>query len=197
MRDPITYLRDARLSRLVTRSQAGDREAFRALYRALHAPVSRYVWSRVTDRTEAEEVVAQVFLKLVEALPRVDAKRPVIAYAIGIARNALIDRAAGKARQDALVEEESAESAGALDALIAREELAALRQQLSGLPQEAQEILRLRYGDGLRFAEIAEMLQLNEAAVRQRASRAIRELRARLGAPENAAVAIHREDGAR
>jgi RNA polymerase sigma-70 factor (ECF subfamily) len=43
----------------------------------------------------------------------------------------------------------------------------------------------MRYGDGLRHAEIAELLGLRESAVRKRISRAVRELRTRSRALED------------
>ena len=51
--------------------------------------------------------------------------------------------------------------------------------ELARLPAETRELLMLRFGDGLRFTEIAQVMGLGEAAVRQRTSRAVRELRAR------------------
>ena len=47
----------------------------------------------------------------------------------------------------------------------------------------------LRFADGLRLREIAELMDLSEAAVKQRFSRTLRELRAKLRArdPDKAA----------
>jgi RNA polymerase sigma-70 factor, ECF subfamily len=175
-------LRDAWLSRLVVRAQRGDREAFRALYQALYAPVSRYVRRRVARPADAEDVIGQVFFRLREGLARIDPRRgSVLAYALGAARNALVDQARGRAGH-APQEEAAALVDGAaspLERLVRSEEEARVRAHLAGLPAQTRELLVLRYAEGLRYTEIAQMLGLSEAAVRQRTSRAVRELRGR------------------
>lgn len=175
-------LRDAWLSRLLARSQRGDREAFRDLYRALYGPVSRYLRRRVSSPTDAEELTGQVFFRLLESLERVDSRKgSVLVYALSMARNALVDEAR---RRTGRVPEEAAAAvpdpvAGPLEHLMGQEDVERIRSELARLPAETRELLLLRFGDGLRFAEIAQVLGLGEAAVRQRTSRAVRELRAR------------------
>lgn len=186
-------LRDAWLSRLLLRSQRGDREAFRDLYRALYEPVSRYLRRRVPNPAEAEDLMGQVFLRMLESLDRIDpSKGTVFAYALSMARNALVDDAR---RRRGMVPEEAAAAlpdlgAGPLDRLMGEEDSRRIREELARLPAETRELLMLRFGDGLRFAEIAQMMGLNEAAVRQRTSRAVRELRSRWDTgPERGALA--------
>jgi RNA polymerase sigma-70 factor, ECF subfamily len=169
-----------RLARLVRRSQQGDRAAFRALYRALYEPVSGFVQRRVQSQSEAEDLVAQVFLQLISALPRIDPRRgTVFAYVLGMARNLLVDRARSARSlvvSDALAPELPADQDLHQD-LEAEQERAALRERVAALPPETQELLRLRFEEGMRYAEIAQIVGRGEAAVRQRISRAVRELR--------------------
>jgi RNA polymerase sigma factor (sigma-70 family) len=54
-----------------------------------------------------------------------------------------------------------------------------VRELLADLPPITREIFALRYADGLRHGEIAKLLGLEEAAVKQRVSRVLRALRAR------------------
>jgi RNA polymerase sigma-70 factor (ECF subfamily) len=60
-----------------------------------------------------------------------------------------------------------------------REDHEAVRAELTKLPLEAQELLALRFGDELRYSQIAEILNVSEVAVRQRISRLLRDLRIR------------------
>ncbi len=186
-------LRDVWLSRLVVRSQRGDHEAFRELYRALYAPVSRYLHRRVRSTPDAEELVSQVFFRLLESLDRIDPQKgSVLVYALSMARNALVDDARSRAGR---VPEEAAAAvpdmgAGPLERLMGEEDVERVRSELARLPTETRELLMLRFGDGLRFTEIAQVMGLSEAAVRQRTSRAVRELRERWAAsPERGALA--------
>lgn len=186
-------LRDVWLSRLVARSQRGDREAFRELYRALYGPVSRYLRRRVSSAADAEELTGQVFFRLLESLERIDSRKgSVLVYALSMARHALVDEVR---RRAGTVPEEAAAAvpdpvAGPLEHLMGQEDVERIRSELARLPAETRELLLLRFGDGLRFAEIAQVLGLGEAAVRQRTSRAVRELRARWDAdPERGALA--------
>jgi RNA polymerase sigma-70 factor, ECF subfamily len=187
-------LRDAWLSRLVVRAQRGDREAFRALYQALYPAVSGYVRRRVQRPADAEDVIGQVFFRLLEGLARIDPRKgSVLAYALSAARHALVDQARGRAGH--VPEEEAAAlvdgATSALEQLVQSEEAARVRAELALLPPQTRELLVLRYADGLRYAEIAQMLGLGEAAVRQRTSRAVRELRARWSPGETRGALTH------
>jgi RNA polymerase sigma-70 factor (ECF subfamily) len=52
-----------------------------------------------------------------------------------------------------------------------------LHTALAQLPPLQQEIVRLRYGNGLRFAEIASLLNKSEGTVRKMMVRILRQLR--------------------
>lgn len=177
-------LRALWLSRLAARSRRGDRDAFRDLYRALYGPVMRFVSRRVRRPADAEEITSQVFFRLLESLQQLDPRRNVLAYVLAIARNAIADhaRASSGAEPDAAaaLAPLAADDPGALARLEGAERSAALEAEWASLPAETRELLVMRFADGLRCGEIAELLGLTHAAVRQRLSRAVRELRARL-----------------
>lgn len=174
-RDPL-----ARSARLAV---AGDRRAFTRLYRDLHPLVARFVARRVDSRFDAEELVAEVFRRVVEHLAAFDPKRgSVRAWVLRIARNAVIDHYRTR-KQPISIELDSlvlnGVQDGPLDHMLADERTARIRELLAACPDETRTLLAMRYGDGLRHAEIAELLGLGEAVVRKRISRAVRELRSR------------------
>jgi RNA polymerase sigma-70 factor, ECF subfamily len=180
---------DDRLRELCSRAKAGDRDAFRALYAELYGPVAKYVARRVGRREDAEDLVAKVFHKLLERLPEIDqARGSVRMFVLTMARNAVIDHAR-TSRGNVPIDDAMAvlvdEAGTPLDALLREEDLRDLRAVLLELPDDTREMLALRYGDGLRHVEIAEIFGLNVAAVKQRFSRALRALRERLeGGPK-------------
>lgn len=175
----------ARLSRQAHRAAGGDGEAFRQLYRVLHPMIWRYVSRRISGRADVEDLVSRTFTRIVEHLPRFDAQRGnVRAWATSIARNAVIDhlRAQSGRRSDADAVEWLADAA--LDparALEQDERHAELRALLASYPPVVREMFSLRFGDGLRVREIAALMDMSEAAVKQRFARTLRELRSKLG----------------
>jgi RNA polymerase sigma-70 factor (ECF subfamily) len=169
-------------ARLARRAAGGDQAAFVALYRALYPPVARFVGRRVRTPADAEDAVAQTFHRLLEALPRLDAARgSILGYALATARHAVADQ--GRLRRNTAgaggAGEAEVVDAGPdpLALLEAGRSHRALAEALSALPPEARRLLELRYGDGLRHAEIAALTGANEAAVKQRLSRLLRGLR--------------------
>lgn len=176
-------LRDEINARRVARARAGDAAAFRALYRELHPAVAGFVGRRVRSRADAEDLVARVFMAFLKHLGDYERGRGnVHAWILRIARNAIIDEQ--RARKVIVPLDAVAEvlpGAGDLLAdLLAREQRDQLADVLASLAPDLRELLALRYADGLSHAEIAGVLGLREAAVKQRVSRAVRDLRARL-----------------
>jgi RNA polymerase sigma-70 factor (ECF subfamily) len=175
------------LARRARQAVAGDRRAFTRLYRDLHPLVARFVARRVAASADAEELVAEVFRRVVEHLGEFDPERgSVRAWVLRIARNAVIDHYRTRKHPLALHSvdmlagaQAGGGQAGPLDHLLADERTARIRELLAACPDETRTLLAMRYGDGLRHAEIAELLGLGEAVVRKRISRAVRELRSR------------------
>lgn len=177
-------LLDARLSRQARKACRGDAEAFRGLYRVLHPVVWRYVSRRVGGRADVEDLVSRTFARMVEHLERFDpARGSVRAWSIGIARNAVIDHLRAQRGRGADAEAVERLADAALDpagALEADERDAELRALLAEYPPVVREMFSLRFGDGLRVREIAALVGMSEAAVKQRFARTLRELRGKL-----------------
>lgn len=175
---------DARLARQARKARRGDAEAFRGLYRALHPVVWRYVSRRVSGRADVEDLVSRTFARMVEHLHRFDPERgSVRAWAVGIARNAVIDHLRAQRGRGADAEAVERLADAALDpagALEADERDAELRALLAAYPPVVREMFSLRFGDGLRVREIAALVDMSEAAVKQRFARTLRELRDKL-----------------
>lgn len=182
-------LRDARQVSLARRAGRGDREAFRHLYHALHPVVAGYVARRVPRHEDAEDVVARVFHRLLDAIASYDAaKGTPRMLAVSIARNAVVDKARAR-KPDAPVEAALAIADPApspLERILGREDLAALRTLVERLPDDTRELIALRFGDELSHREIGALTGATEDAVKQRFSRTMRELRLALSARQEA-----------
>jgi RNA polymerase sigma factor (sigma-70 family) len=105
-----------------------------------------------------------------------------IAWLQSVARRRIIDRYRRISRVELLPLEQTLE---ALDDEMTPEEQALHKETyerlyaaLAQLPSVQQQIVHLRYGNGLRFAEIATMLNTSEGTVRKMLVRILRQLRA-------------------
>lgn len=185
-------LREVRYARLVARASRGDRRAFGALYDALQPVIWAYVSRRVSTQADAEDLVSRVFQRMLENLDRYDAKKAgVRTWAFAIARNQVIDHLRTRravvglheAGEDVhLTAVAPSDPVGRLDD---QRRVARLQALVEDYPPQVREMLALRFGDGLRYREIGELLGLSEDAVKQRFSRTVRELERRLADPPN------------
>lgn len=173
--------RHDRLARLLLSARAGDRAAFRDLYRGLFPDVTRFVGRRVPNSADAEDLVAFVFQRVLERLDRYDPERGTVrAWVLTIARNAIIDHY--RARRDHAVLDDAALAVSRCpeERLAVDEAARRVSAWLDGCSPQLREMYALRYGEGLRVREVADVLGLSEAAVKQRFARSLRELRTHL-----------------
>lgn len=181
-----------RLARLARRAAAGDRTSFVELYRELYGPTWGFVRARVQSRADAEDLVSLVFHRVLEKLHQFDpARGSVRTWVLAMAKNAIIDHHRRRRTPAAVDDIEEVVVDGGLTPLelLEHEQHARVaRELLARQPAEIREMFALRFGDGLRYREIAELLGLSEAAVKQRFSRTLRELRV-------AAEKVTREQG--
>ena len=157
---------------------------FEAWFRDHRESVYRYVRFRVSTREVAEDITSDVFLKALRALRRYDPRRSAPrTWLLRIACNAVTDHRRALRRRGSQVPLDRApdlvSQAPSQEERILREEQ--VRQLLSAsatLREADQEILSLRYGSGMRNAEIAETLSISSNVVAVRVHRALRRLRA-------------------
>lgn len=140
-----------------------------------------YLAARTRNQADAEDLTAQVFARVVERLDGYDRKRgSPRAWVLAIARNVLIDDLRARRDHAPLSEVEGVLADASLSPdQTTDERLLKVRVALSRYPAEVREMFALRFGDGLRVREIAVVMKLSEAAVKQRFSRVLRELRRR------------------
>lgn len=171
---------------LIRQAKEGDHEAFDKLYEMYLTPVYRYIFLRVSDRLAAEDLSQTVFLKVLESLKRFEpSDSPPLAYLFTVARNAVIDyRRRGK-NAPAALDPEIAETLPdhkdlPRQELEKQESAEALSQALKKLTAEQEEAVILKFINGFKTAEIAELLEKSEGAVRQLQCRGLRALKKHL-----------------
>jgi RNA polymerase sigma-70 factor (ECF subfamily) len=182
---------DVDTARLVARFQAGERDAFAALYMRYFDRVYSYLRLVLRSSAEAEDAAQNVFLTLLEALPRYERREaPFRGWLFVIVRNharAVLKRNA-RVELHAQLEPEppgAAEPAPPTDSELPALGWVADRELLlfiERLPLAQRQVLALRYMLDLSYPEIAAVLDRGQDDVRSLHSRAVRFLRARLTA---------------
>ncbi len=156
-------------ARLVDQATSGDGEAFAKLYDAYVERVSRYIYFRVAEDCDMEDLVSQVFLKAWENLDRFKAGgAPFVAWLYTIARNLVIDHY--RMKKEVLPLEEALALPSDMgmpdEEAQARFDLEELRNALQFLKADQQQALILKYIAGLSNESIAQIMNKQEGTVR-------------------------------
>lgn len=160
-----------------------DPEAFRALYQQYFPRVYAYVASRVGREQDAEDIVADIFMKVVEAIKRFEYRGAgsFAAWLFRIAHNEVAQfyrqsyqTGASIALQDAPTLHSDLPQPD--EALQQKERVTRLQQMVNGLSNRRREVISLRFFAELRNQEIAEVLELDERTVASHLCRGLEDL---------------------
>jgi RNA polymerase sigma-70 factor (ECF subfamily) len=159
----------------------GDPQAFGALYDRYVQSIYRYLASRLRDGEAAQDLTSQTFLSAFEALPRYRHNGHFPAWLFSIARSKLVDHVRKENRQNGVwLASAGADTFDPLQEIVQHERIAALRSVIESLPEEEQELLRLRYVAELSFSDIAVLLKRNEDAVKKTLYRLLARMHSRM-----------------
>ena len=175
--------------RLMLAFRAGDAAAFDALFRRWASPLLRYLARMLRDDAAAEDLVQEAFLRVHRARDRYTPEARFSTWLYRIATNLALNelrrprQRARHERADALAGHElvapAVEAEGAYDA---RRRAARTLDALAALPEKQRAALCLASLEGLSYAEVAEALEVSEAAVKALVHRARSALAGRLRA---------------
>lgn len=157
-----------------------DPAQYAQLYRRYVGRVYRYFYGRTGSPADAEDLTAQLFLDVLQALPRYRPQGTFAAWLFTLARRRAADY--HRSRPAALPLEwaealtgdsdvlagSSAALAGGSDVLgevIRAERLRRLAELFNRLDEDRQDLIRLRYGAGLTHRQVGKILGKSEAAV--------------------------------
>jgi RNA polymerase sigma-70 factor, ECF subfamily len=162
-----------------------DIRAFNALYLKYVQPVYRYAFSRIGTRAEAEEAVSQTFLAALEGFPRYREDGRFAAWLFSIARRKTMDHFRGSKRTATLVDNLPSKERDLQWLVEQRDHKTRLTALLQALPEDEQELLRLRYAATLDFAEIGKLTNLSPDAAKKRLYRLLDRLHIQLEGPND------------
>ena len=165
---------------LVLQAQAGSAEAFGQLYDAYMERIYRFIYFRVEDQQTAEDITSQVFLRAWNNLDRFRLGRtPYLAWLYTIAHNAVIDHYRTRKPTTALedVRLSQPDYAEAVENNIDFSvEMRSIKSAMQTLTNDQQQVLTLKFIEGMSNDEIARHLGKREGAVRALQMRGLRAL---------------------
>lgn len=158
---------------LIDAVNAGDAEAFDALYRRHRDSVYRLAWRFTGNHQDALDVLQETFIYLLKKFPGFELTASMTTFLYPVVKHLALNVRQRKSPNPA--------DTGLLEALVdatpsetSRTELAAV---LATLPTEQREVVLMRFLDGLSLAEISTALKVPLNTVKSRLYNALRTLR--------------------
>lgn len=171
--------------RLLTEAKRGDREALMRIYDTYFPPIYNFIRLRVEDTLLAEDLASDVFTKLVETLRGRNApSHSLRGWLFKVARNRLHDHYRANKNITAEAIDEwipSPNDDQPEEQFIRTLQIEQARSALLQLSADQQEVLILRFGQGLGLQETADIMDRNVSAIKSLQFRAVNALRQILG----------------
>jgi RNA polymerase sigma-70 factor (ECF subfamily) len=172
---------------LILRATQGDKKAFGALYEIYLDPIYRFIFYRVSNEQEAEDMAEEVFIRAWNSLPNLKDGAEIQnfrSWLYRVARNLIVDRYRKKnlevemEDQTFLTDQTPQPDA----AVLMEEESSLLRDAIRKLEEPFREVLVHRFVNELSHAETAGLMGLRENHIRVLQYRALKKLRSILEA---------------
>jgi RNA polymerase sigma-70 factor (ECF subfamily) len=164
---------------IVIQAQQGNEEALTILYESYLQAIFQYIRYRVDSTAIAEDLTAEVFLRMVRGLPNYEEKGiPFRAWLYRIATNLLVDhyRQQQKNASTPIPEEYESDDSDPINRLTEEERFLRLRRAMRTLPSDYQDLLVLRFVEELPHGEIAKIMNKTVMALRAMQHRALKAL---------------------
>lgn len=165
---------------LVQQAINGDQDAFEILYNQYLEPIYRYVYFRVEDEKEAEDLTEEVFIRAWEGLPRYQhGKYRFVSWVYRIAHNLLVDYR--RKRKPIRLSDEHLKHMSSPDSSTEDEaahsyNVGLVQQAVEKLTEEERQVVLLRFIEGLTHLEISAIIGKSEGACRVIQHRALTNL---------------------
>ncbi len=175
------------LKRLIQRASGGDAEAVSKLYERYADLIYRYVAYRVATAQDAEDLTAEVFVAMLNGLPKYhDTGAPFEAwlYRIAAARVADHHRRNSRRPQVELPETMSSDAPAPEAHLEEIQEVQTLKDAVNQLTEEHRTVLILRFVERKSHDEVATIIGKSVSAVRSIQHRALTQLAMLLGSED-------------
>lgn len=182
-------------SDLVELAKAGDKDSFGELYERYLDKIYSYVYYRTGNHHDAEDLTARVFFRAMAHIESYTERGvPFQAWLYRIAHNLVANWHRDRGRRKVIPLDEfiatSLKSDSPDKQAEDQEERNALRAAIQRLPEERQQLLLLKFVDHLSNAEIGEIMNRTEGAIKSLYHRTLIALRDELQSADQAPVDV-------
>lgn len=171
--------------------QQGDENAFACLFDRYAKPLTSYFYRRAYDKHLADDLCQETFIRIVKSAHRYRPEATFRTFLYAVARNLLIDHIRSKKSAPKMVSADqrvgddgatvgdlvASRGRETVDALADREAAAMIRDAVRGLPEIQREVYELVDAQGLKYREIAALLEIPVGTVKSRMNAALTSLR--------------------
>ncbi len=169
---------------MVTEVMNEQQDRLAGLFEEHYDRIARYIYVRIGDRSEAEDLASDVFLKALESLKRYQERGiPMQAWLYKIAHNLVVDhlRRVTKYKFSPIEEVEIRDEADPVSAAEINIEMDRVKAAMQNLTEAQKEVIQLRFFSGLTSQEVGLILNKSDGAVRETQRSALVKLRQLLG----------------
>lgn len=166
------------IEKLVARARDGDSKAYGAIFRAFYKDIYDYVYRRVGNRSDAEDLTMDVFAQGLKAIGGYEERGLSIkAWFYRIAHNAVVDHFR-KQRQTVELKETTGTDRGETEErVLQRDVLRGIQREIKNLTPAQSEVLTLRFITGMSVSETAATLGKEESNIRALQFKGLKRLR--------------------
>jgi RNA polymerase sigma-70 factor (family 1) len=162
-------------------SLQNSQAAYEALFIRLHKPLYQFAYGILRSRHDAEEVVSDVFIFIWEKRDRLPDMESPLLYFYTSVKNRSLTRIARQKRQQALDSGEWLSPTYSVyfdpeKLMITEEMMQKIRRSIEELPARCRLIFKLVKEDGLKYKEVADLLEISVKTVEAQMTIAIRRL---------------------
>ena len=162
----------------------GDITVFEMLFRTYYQPLCNYAYTFLQDKEDAEEIVQSTFLMVWEKRDTLSIRTSVKPYLYAMVRNACLNVLKHQKIKQRYAGEEIALADRAHDSVsqsVATNELEQkIRLAMDALPEQCRLVFKLSRFEELKYAEIAEQLNISIKTVENHMGKALRIMREQL-----------------
>jgi RNA polymerase sigma-70 factor, ECF subfamily len=161
-------LTSGQLSQIAEKISKSDKAAFDQLFRSLYAPLVRYAFSYLKDKSSASDIVQDAFIRLWHKRESIDAEQSIKAYLYKMVRNLSLNHLRNRSFEEVgleLVDLSVNDSADQPYEEGVNHHLELLKQWIMKLPERQREAFRLSRYEGLDHEEIAEVMNVSKWTV--------------------------------